>query len=124
MGSFFEINDTLQISRAQGFPKELDLQKHLKKPFKASQFKDKIFSFKNKKDIRIFQSPPCRNFFVERTSDGKWIYWGLVHILEVTHDYKKRTTAGRFKIININTPEQMKQAHKIIDRDHDTSYFT
>ena len=46
MGSFLEINDTLQITREQGFPKELDYEKHLKKPFKAEDFKDKEFSFK------------------------------------------------------------------------------
>lgn len=31
MGSYIEINDTLQITREQGFPKELDWRKHKKK---------------------------------------------------------------------------------------------
>lgn len=28
MGSYIEINDTLQITKEQGFPKELDWKKH------------------------------------------------------------------------------------------------
>ena len=32
MGSFIELNDTLRISKTQGFPGELDLQKHLETP--------------------------------------------------------------------------------------------
>ena len=31
MGSYVEINDTLQITKEQGFPEELDWKKHLKK---------------------------------------------------------------------------------------------
>ena len=34
--------------------------------------------------------------------DGKWIYWGLVHIIETTCDYVNKTTSGKFKIIYIN----------------------
>ena len=29
MGSFIEINDTLRITKEQGFPKELDYEKHI-----------------------------------------------------------------------------------------------
>ena len=35
MGSYVEINDTLQITREQGFPKELSLEQHLKNPYIA-----------------------------------------------------------------------------------------
>jgi hypothetical protein len=38
MGSFIEINDTLQISIDQGFPKELDYEKHKINPFQTSDF--------------------------------------------------------------------------------------
>lgn len=86
MGSFVEINDTLQITKEQGFPKELDWKQHLKAPYIAEQFKDKIFEFKNKPSIRNYQMPPVRNFLVENIN-GKWLYWGLIHILEVKHDY-------------------------------------
>lgn len=122
MGSFIEINDTLQITKDQGFPKELDLDKHLITPYKAEDFAEKIFEFKNKPKIRIYKIPPVRNFLVENVN-GKWIYWGLVHIIEVTHDNIAETTSGKFKIIHVNTPEQMKLAHQIIDRNDETQYF-
>ena|SRR3989344_6967292 len=124
MGSIIEINDTLAITREQGFPEELNLELHLKSPLRTEDFSGKIFEFKNKKDLRVYQSPPVRNFLVEKTKEGKWIYWGLVHILEITSNYQNKMTSGKFKIIHINTPEQMKQAHNIIDRDRDTNYFT
>ena len=55
MGSYIEMNDTLQITKEQGFPKELTLEQHLKVPFKAEQFK-------NKPNIRNYHMPPVRNF--------------------------------------------------------------
>lgn len=73
MGSFIETNDTLQITREQGFPKELNLEKHLKNPYNVKDFENKIFDFKNKSGIRIYHAPPVRNFFVENR-EGKWIY--------------------------------------------------
>lgn len=45
MGSYIEMNDTLQITKEQDFPKELALQQHLKLPFTAEQFKNKVFEF-------------------------------------------------------------------------------
>lgn len=122
MGSFIEINDTLQISKEQGFPEELDYERHKIKPFLAEDFEGKIFDFKNKKEIRIFKLPPVRNFLVQNI-DGKWLYWGLVHINEVVHDNVGRTTSGKFKIVYIYSPEEMKYAHKLIDRNKDTNFF-
>ena len=101
MGSYIEMNDTLQITKEQGFPKELDWREHLKNPYTAEQFKDKIFEFKDKPSIRNYQIPPVKNFLVENIN-GKWLYWGLVHILEIKHDYINKTTSGKFKIIYIN----------------------
>ena len=119
----FEMNDTLQITREQGFPMEFDLETHLKTPYKLEDFKDKIFSFKAKSNIRNYQMPPVRNFLVENR-DGKWIYWGLCHIVEITHDYVNKTTSGKFKIVYLYSPEEMKRAHKIIDRGVETAFFT
>ena len=121
MGSYVEINDTLQITREQGFPKELELNRHLKSPYMAEDFKDKIFEFKDKPGIRNYQKPAVRNFFVENI-DGKWLYWGLIHMVEVTHDYINKTTSGKFKIIYINKPEEMEMAHNLIDRNKDTFF--
>jgi len=122
MGSFIEINDTLQISKEQGFPEELDYEKHKIKPFQDSDFERKIFEFKNKPKVRIYKLPPVRNFLVQNI-DGKWLYWGLIHVLEVVHDNVKQTTSGKFKIIHIYSPEEMKFAHKLIDRNKETDFL-
>lgn len=61
---------------------------------------------------------------VHYTNDGKWLYRGLIHVLEIKHDYINQTTSGKYKIIYINTPEEMKYAHRLIDRNPDTDFFT
>jgi hypothetical protein len=122
MGSFIETNDTLQITSEQGFPKELDYKKHKVAPFTAKNFESKIFEFKDKPKLRIYHAPPVRNFFAHNI-DGKWLYWGLIHILEVTHNNVKNTTSGKYEIIYIYTPEEMQFAHKLIDRNKDTDYL-
>ena len=122
MGSFIEINDTLQISKEQGFPEELNYEQHKVKPFQTSDFEDKIFEFKNKPKVRIYKLPPVRNFLVQNI-DGKWLYWVLVHVIEVVHDNIKQTTSGKYKIIHINSPEEMKFAHKLIDRNKETDFL-
>lgn len=121
MGSYIEMNDTLQITTEQGFPKELDINVHMKNPYSAEDFEGKVFEFKDKPNIRNYQIPPVRNFLVENI-DGKWLYWGQIHILEVNHDYINKTTSGKFKIIYINKPEEMEIAHNLIDRNKDTFY--
>lgn len=123
MGSFIEINDTLQLTKEQGFPEELDLEQHLKTPYDVRDYEDKIFTFRAKPGVRIYKLPPIRNFLVEN-KNGKWIYWGLVHIVETTCDYVNKTTSGKFKIMYINTPDEMKTAHELIDRNLDTQYFS
>lgn len=65
MGSFIEINDTLQITKEQGWPAVLNLEKHLKKPYKTGDFKDKVFEFHDKPNIRIYKLPPVRNFWLK-----------------------------------------------------------
>lgn len=122
MGSIIELNDTLQLTKEQGFPSELNLEKHMRSPLNLKDIEDKIFEFKDKPNIRVYKVPPVRNFLVENR-DRKWIYWGLVHVLEITHEYEKKITSGKFKIIYINTPEEMKKAHELIDRNDETKYF-
>lgn len=122
MGSFIELNDTLQISTEQGFPKELDYSKHMKKPYLAKDFADKVFEFKNKPKIRLYHQPPVRNFLVQNIG-GKWLYWGLIQITEVTQDLITQMTCGKFKIIYIYTPEEMKYAHRLIDRNKETDFL-
>lgn len=62
MGSYIETNDTLQITRERGFPKELDYAKHKLTSYKAEDFEDRVFEFKNKPNIRIYHRPPVRIF--------------------------------------------------------------
>jgi len=122
MGSFIEVNDTLQITKEQGFPKELDYIKHQERPFTAKDFESKVFEFKGKPDKRIYHSPPVRIFFAENIN-GKWLYWGLIHMLEVTVDQVKNETSGIYKIVKIYSPEEMKIAPGIVHPDEETSYF-
>ena len=122
MGSFIELNDTLRINKNQGFPKVLDYNKHIRKPFKASDFKGKIFEFKGKPSIRAYQQPPVRVFFVEEIN-GKWLYWGLVHIVEITQNYIKKITSGKFKIIHLYKPEEMKAMQDMVDRRSEVDFF-
>lgn len=122
MGSIIEVNDTLQITHEQGFPSELDYKKHLKKPYKAADFKGRVFEFKDKKGIRVYHTLPVRVLLVENI-DGKWLYWGLIHVTKLYLDYEKKTTSGKFKIIYIYTPEEMKKAHDLIDRDPKSAFF-
>ena len=102
MGGLVEINDTLRISKEQGFPAALDIEKHKIHPFKAEDFKDKIFTFVNKPNIRLYPVYPIRCFLVEDI-DGKWLYWGLCQIIEVNLDYVKQTSSGKYKITYLNT---------------------
>ena len=115
MGSFIELNDTLQLTTGQGFPKVLDLKKHLKKPFKVSDFKDKVFEFKGKPAARIYKTPPVRNFLVHNIG-GKWLFWGHCLITEQTihssRDGKTQTTSGKYIITQIYPPEYQKQVTK------------
>lgn len=122
MGSLIETNDTLQITKEQGFPSELNLGEHLKNPITLESLAGKVFEFRDKPAVRVYQQPPVRNFLVENR-DGKWIYWGLIHILEVRHDYERKTTSGTFRVIYINTPEEMRSAHALIDQNSETNFF-
>ena len=122
MGSILEINDTLQITAEQGFPVELDYEKHQMNHLVAEQFSGRTFEFKNKSGIRLYQSAPIRNFLVENKA-GKWIYWGLIHVIETTHDHVNKTTSGKFKISYINTPEEMLKAHDLFDRRPETRFI-
>jgi len=122
MGSMIEINDTLQITSEQGFPAELVLEEHLNKPLAAQDFEGKVFDFKNKSNIRFYHIPPTR-VFLAHNIDGRWLYWGLVQILSVSHNYESKTTGGTFKIDYIYTPEEMKKVHDILDRSEKTRYF-
>ena len=108
MGSFIEMNDTLQITTEQGFPENiLNLEKHRKKPIKIEQLKSRIFKFTNKPNARHYHTPPVRCFLVHNIN-GKWLYWGKVLVFEQTISGKSeesQTTSGKYEIIEIYEPE-------------------
>ena len=108
MGSFVELNDTLQITAEQGFPKELVLEKHLKKPFTEKRFEGKVFSFSNKEGARIYHPAPTRCFLVHNIG-GKWLYWGKILVIEQTINAESKTTSGKFKVIKVYGPEYQRQ---------------
>lgn len=123
MGSFIEINDTLRITKLQGFPLELDVETHIKTPYSLTKVENKVFHFSAKPKIRVYKAPPVRNFLAEDLN-GKWIYWGLCYVLTVQHDYVKQETSGTFKIVRLNTPEEMKQMFKLTHfTNPDQNYF-
>jgi|SRR3989338_8265380 len=112
MGSLIEFNDTLQITKKQGFPERiLNLDKHKKKSIKLKDVKDKIFEFHDKPGARIYHLPPTRCFLVHNVK-GKWLYWGKIVILEQTIKQGSKgnqTTSGKYRIIKIYDPNYQKQ---------------
>ena len=123
MGSLIEINDTLRISKEQGFPDELDIEKHLEDPISIDSVKDKVFTFSSKPKIRVYQQPPVRTFLVEDRG-GVWLYWGLCYILSVNYNYESGETSGTYKIIKLNTPTEMKQMFSLTHFNKDEeNYF-
>ena len=106
MGGKLIMNDTLRISKAQGFPDFLDIQAHLKQPYDISLLDGKTFTF-IKPDIRAYQPHPIRVSWVEDI-DGKWLYWGMISILRTTHDFEAGTTSGIYRVVKLFRPEEMK----------------
>lgn len=120
MGSYIELNDTLQITTEQGFPEDiLNLLKHQSNPIKLEDVSDKIFEFHNKPKARIYHLPPTRCFLVQNVN-GKWLYWGKIIMIEQTISNDSATgtqnTSGKYKIIEIYDPEYQIQITK-----HETS---
>ena len=115
MGSYVELNDTVQITTEQGFPEEiLNLEKHKKNPIILDDVKDKVFEFKDKPNARIFHPSPNRCFLVHNIN-GKWLYWGKIVMLEQTikgETPETQTTSGKYKIIAIYDPEYQEQITK------------
>ena len=82
MGSVIEINDTLKLSRGEGFPATAVLGGHY--DFRVA-------------GVRLFHLKPVRVFLVEEV-DGLWDYVGHAQILELTINAVTRETSGRFEI--------------------------
>jgi hypothetical protein len=115
MGSLIELNDTLRITKEQGFPVDLlNLEKHQQNPIKFNQLQDKVFEFFDKPKARIYHLAPTRVFLVQDIND-KWLYWGKVMLIEQTinsESAEEQKTSGKYKIIEIYDPVYQKEITK------------
>ena len=89
MGSHIELNDTLQITNAQGFPENLELNKE--------------YSFEKEKR-RFYRLPPAR-VFLAHNKDGWWDYIGEALITELNILPLEDKTTGKFKVVKIYSDE-------------------
>jgi hypothetical protein len=120
MEKLVRINDTLKLTREQGFPKELDIDKHLNESFKFEDFEEKIFEF-DKPLPRIYPLPPTRTFLVQEV-EGKWIKWGHCLVIEQTIYSNGDRTKGKFKITKLFDKDFIKLA-TVNDTPEGKSFF-
>lgn len=121
MGSLIEFNDTLEITTEQGFPKELDLEAHLREPLMAEDFNGRVFEFHYKPKMRLYHPAPTRVFLVHNIG-GKWLHWGKAHIIEQTIYAETQTTSGKYRIAHIYDPASMR-VKNLIDVDEKKRYW-
>jgi hypothetical protein len=112
MGSFIEINDTLKLTRSEGFPANVSLGGRY-------QFR--------KKGRRLYHLRPVRVFLVEEV-DGSWDMVGHAFIDELGIDAVREETYGVFEVTLLYTNEHRRFANlfdapsgKGVKRDPDTS---
>jgi hypothetical protein len=86
------MNDTLQITEAQGFPKDLEVGKE--------------YSFEKDKR-RLYRLPPARVFLVNNI-DGVWDYRGEALITELNILPLESRTTGKFKVVKLYSDEHRK----------------
>ncbi|RQO65906.1 hypothetical protein DBR43_27035 [Pedobacter sp. KBW06] len=132
MGSYVEINDTLQLTTEQGFPSDLmDREQHIINPVTLADVEGKIFNFKDKPSARIFQLDPVRVYYVHNIN-GKWLFWGRIFIQSETI-YKKLDaqgnwtegewlTSGTYTIIDVYDPVYQK-VFTLHEAPPDRNYF-
>ena len=140
MGSILEINDTLQITSAQGFPCEIfNLERHRRDPITLEEVRDKVFEFSGKTRPRFFHLDPVRVYWYHNI-DGKWLAWGQIVMQEQTihrnpnaptgggggqinvSDPESWATSGKYKVLKIYDPEYQEQFTRK-DLPPELSYF-
>jgi len=115
MGSNLELNDTLLITREQGFPSDiLKREDHVRNAVRLEDVANKTFKFHDKDGARIFHLDPVRVYLVENVA-GKWIFWGKAFVLSQTIEKKLEkdgwwkqgnwVTSGTFKIVDLFEPD-------------------
>lgn len=84
MGNNIEVNDTLQITKQQGFPTDVfNLEAHRRSPVTLADVQGRRFQFNGKLGARIYHLEPTRVFLVENI-DGKWLFWGHAQVQQQT----------------------------------------
>jgi len=86
------INDTLQLTDIQGFPKKLELNKE--------------YSFEKDKR-RLYRLPPVR-VFLAHNKNWKWDYRGEALITQLTILPMESKTVGKFKVVKLYGDETRK----------------
>lgn len=105
MGSMLEINDSLQLTTAQGFPAEtFNLERHRANPITLKEVGDRLFTFQNKAGPRFFHLDPVRVFWFHNIN-GRWLAWGHVVIQAQTIARNPDATAHA-GAANISDPNQ------------------
>ncbi len=107
MGSSIEINDTLVISKDNGFPEILDIERHQRIPILLEEIAHDDFKF-TKEGNRLYHNG-IRVFLVEEVNK-KWIYWGHCIITEQT--IKEGKTFGKYKITKLYDSEYQREMTK------------
>jgi len=130
MGSLIDLNDTLELTDAQGFPADVfDLARHQCDPITLEDLADRIFTFHGKVKPRIFQLDPVRVFFYHNLPDAqgntRWLAWGEVliqslHIQKnpaVAHQSKRNesdpnqwVTGGTYRMLKVYDPDYQRIA--------------
>ena len=137
MGSILEINDSLQITTAQGFRADIfDLERHRKRPIRTEDVGDMVFRFTGKPRPRFFHLDPVRVFWFHNI-DGRWLAWGHIMILEQTisrapgkahqgavnvSDPEQWMTSGAYRVAQVYTPDYQ-EAFTRNDLPDSLSYF-
>jgi hypothetical protein len=106
MEKLIRFNDTLRLSVEQGFPAELDIQRHFEHSYQSQDFNGKVFTFQ-KPLPRLYPLPPTRTFLVQDVA-GLWLPWGHCLVSEQTITQNGEATIGKFMIIKLYTPAYMK----------------
>lgn len=130
MGSIIDLNDTLELTDAQGFPADVfNLDRHLRDPITIDQVAHLVFEFRGKPKPRIFQLDPVRVFFYHNIPDAqgniRWLAWGEVlvqsiHIQknpDVPHQSKSNEsdpnqwiTGGTYRMLKVYDPDYQRIA--------------
>jgi len=138
MGSLLEINDTLQITTAEGFPADIfDLERHRKQPITLADVKGRVFEFSGKAGPRFFHLDPVRVYWYHNI-DGRWLAWGQIVMQEQTitrnpaftqhqgavnvSDPEQWMTQGKYEVLKIYDPEYQ-EAFTRKDLPPELSYF-